>query len=114
MKRGRSRRRLAGFAASGEQRRAGSRDRSTPTVPLTLRDQAFDPGEARNPAVLHDDWPKAHWEIACADLAVLRDAADWPVPGLTLCLVRVPRWQPLKSAVRSRMAACLELAAAGR
>ncbi len=68
-------------------------------------------------AVLHDDWPKAHWEIACADLGVLRDAADWPegqVTGLALCLVRVPLWQAFRSDVRSRMAACLELAANGR
>jgi hypothetical protein len=42
VKRGRSRTRLAGFPVSGEQRRVGSRDRRTPTVPLTLRDQAFD------------------------------------------------------------------------
>jgi hypothetical protein len=48
-KRGRNRTRQAGFPVSGEQRRAGSRDRKTPTVPFTLRDQAFDPGEARNP-----------------------------------------------------------------
>ena len=41
---------MAGFPVSGEQRRIGSRDRRTPTVPLTLRDQAFDSGEARNPA----------------------------------------------------------------
>jgi hypothetical protein len=48
-KRGRNRTHQAGFPVSGEQRRAGSRDRKTPTVPFTLRDQAFDPGEARNP-----------------------------------------------------------------
>jgi hypothetical protein len=50
VQRGRNRTRLAGFPVSGEQCRAGSRDRRTPTVPFTLRDQAFDPGEARNPA----------------------------------------------------------------
>jgi hypothetical protein len=40
----------ARLPVSGEQCRAVSRDRKTPTIPFTLRDQAFDPGAARNPA----------------------------------------------------------------
>jgi hypothetical protein len=34
VKRGRNRTRLPGFSVSGEQRRAGSRDRKTPTIPF--------------------------------------------------------------------------------
>ena len=49
VKRGRSRTRLVGFPVSGEQCRVGSRDRRTPTVPLTLRDQAFDPAKRAVP-----------------------------------------------------------------
>ena len=51
VKRGRSRTRLAGFPVSGEQCRVGSRDRRTPTVPLTLRDQAFDPAKRAVPPI---------------------------------------------------------------
>jgi hypothetical protein len=49
VKRGRNRTRLAGFPASGEQRRVSSHDRRTPTVPLTLRDQAFHPAKRAIP-----------------------------------------------------------------
>ena len=51
VKRGRSRTRLVGFPVSGEQCRVGSRDRRTPTVPLTLRDQAFDPAKRAVPPI---------------------------------------------------------------
>jgi len=42
---------LVAFPASGEQRSLSSRDRGTPTFPSTLRDPAFDSGEARIAAV---------------------------------------------------------------
>jgi hypothetical protein len=35
--------------------------RRTPTVPFTLRDQAFDPGEARNPAVRRAGGSRCEW-----------------------------------------------------
>jgi hypothetical protein len=51
VKRARSRTHLVGFPVSGEQCRGGSRDRRTPTDPLTLRDQEFDPAKRAGPPI---------------------------------------------------------------
>ena len=51
VKRGRNRTRLAGLPVSGEQYRVSSHDRRTPTVPFTLRDQAFHPAKRAIPPI---------------------------------------------------------------
>jgi hypothetical protein len=43
---------LVAFPASGEQRSVSRRDRRAPTFSSTLRDPAFDSGEARIAAVM--------------------------------------------------------------
>lgn len=68
---------------SGEQRRVGSRDRRTPTVPLTLRDQAFDSGEARNPAVRRGHLPQRRSDANGPDPDIL--------PSASLCQVQAGR-----------------------